>query len=314
MIVHAWPYRRPQERVYAEAWRLGSDVMGDLLPHGLPHWDCNTDVTMSRLIQIDVNGVEEDCGLPADVLFRLSVRCWPSTSLIRRTLFSEQFRACGGKTAVELTVTATGEELGGRLFVETLLELGEQLPYTDPFVAWRPGSVLWSDQVGVHLEGAAGLLPVAPVSFREAGLPERSAWYVSMDGGDWQQAAMGSLLVLLNTDNAAVRKAMEAERTGSTASTPLWAFLEVDIVTDLVGRALDDDAFAESEIADGGVDGGEELTMAGLVRALIRTYLARPAESVDDSINRLRDERRRDPSRFRAYVHAGIGFLREVLT
>lgn len=309
MSIRAWPFRRTQDRVHAEPWRLGSDVMGDLLPHALPNWDYDTDVTMSRLVQVDLNGVVEDCGLPADALLCLSVRYWASTALIRRTAFYEPFRVSGGKVAIEVLATAQGDELGGRLVIETLLELAEQIPHTDPFVAWRSGSILWSDQVQTHLEGTAGLLPVAPASFREAGLPEGAAWYVSMDGGDWQQAAMGSLLILLNTDNIAVRQAIEAEKSGPAEVSAMWGLLEVDIVCDLVGKALDDDAFVEMESVE--IEREKELTMAGLIQALIRTYLARPTESVEGATYRLRDERRRDPSRFRAYVHAGIGFPRE---
>ncbi|MFE5879861.1 hypothetical protein [Streptomyces hydrogenans] len=212
-----------------------------------------------------------------------------------------------GKKSTVIDMPVPGKDLGGFLTIETLLVLAVDIDPEQPFTAHRAGSILWSDQVKVHLEGSAGLLPTAPVSFVEAGLPPGAAWYVSMDGGDWSQAAMGSLLILLNTDNSAVRRALGSD--GGETAPLMWDTLGIDIVTDLVGRALDDEAFDEDS-DDTDRDG--DLTMAGLVRSLARTYLALPTESPGDTMRRLRDERKADPSRFRAQVQKGVGFPREV--
>ncbi|MFJ5026817.1 hypothetical protein ACIQB5_01740 [Streptomyces sp. NPDC088560] len=282
------------------------DATGEPAPVALSAWDYSTDIAFERVIEIDLAAFREDCGLASDAPLRLCVRYWPSTSLLRKTAYVEELPNRTDRTVCKVQISADGTQLGGVLIVETLIELAADLLASQPFVATRAGSILWSDQIRIHLEGGAGLLPVAPVSFREAGLPERSAWYVSMDGGVWQQAAMGSLLVLLNEDNPAVKQAMEA--TQSELSGVLWSVLEADIISDLVGRALDDDAFVDETPSD---DPDGDLTMAGLVRALVRTYLARPGESTGQAIKRLGDERRRDPSRFRADVHAGVRFPRE---
>jgi len=223
--------------------------------------------------------------------------------LIRSVAYRKDLPIEVGHTVCEINIVAKGADLGGTLTIETVVELAADLNHNEPFIARKRGSILWSDQTKVHLEGGAGLLPVAPVSFSEAGLPGNAAWYVSMDGGDWEQAAMGSLLILLNEDNSVVRKAMQGS---SEEASILWATLEVDIVADLVGRALDDEAFMDyptSEDPDG------DLTMAGLIRALVRTYLLRPGEAVEQAVKRIGDERRRDPSRFRVSVQSGVKFL-----
>jgi len=305
MSVRMWPYRRPFGRVHANPWRMGDTA--ETVPAALTAWDYSTDIVLGRLIEIDLGELRQDCGLRSDMPLRLCVRYWPSTSLLRTSAFVEDLPQHAGRAACDVQISADSSRLGGFLTVETLIELAADRTSSQPFIATRAGSILWSDQIRIHLEGGAGLLPVAPVSFKEAGLPTGSAWYVSMDGGDWQQAAMGSLLVLLNEDNPAVKQAMESTQ-GELAGV-LWSVLEADIVTDLVGRALDDDAFVDETPSDD-LDG--DLTMAGLVRALVRTSLARPGESADQAIKRLRDERRRDPSRFRADVHAGVRFPREV--
>lgn len=256
---------------------------------------------------MDLDGIREDCGLPEDAALRLSVRYWPSTSQIRHVGFTGAVSLHGKQNVAVIDLVAEGEDLGGFLTIETILDLADEIQSDEPFVAQRAGSILWSDQVRVHLEGAAGLLPTAPVSFTEAGLPQGAAWYVSMDGSDWLQAAMGSLLILLNTDNAAVRRALASEN--EETAPLLWDTLGIDIVTDLVGRALDDESFDDDA---GDADQEGDLTMAGLVKSLVRTYLALPTESPTNAMRRLRDERRGDPSRFRAQVQKGIGFPREV--
>lgn len=305
MSVQAWPYRRPLNRIEAEHWRT-DEATGELLPAALQTWDYSTDLTLARVVHLDLAGIREDCGLPDSTELRLSVRYWPSTSRLRYSAFQALLPTQSQQKVMVVEMTVSGADLGGFLTIETIVELAEDVRTVQPFVPRRAGSILWNDQVTVHLEGAAGLLPTAPVSFTEAGLPRGATWYVSMDGGDWQQAAMGSLLVLLNTDNPAIQKALGAEKDATT--TLLWDALGIDIVTDLVGRALDDEAFDEGQDA---VDAEGDLTMAGLIRSLVRTYLAYPTELPVLAIKRLRDERRGDPSRFRAQVQTGVTFPRE---
>ncbi|MGW7435860.1 hypothetical protein [Streptomyces sp. NPDC054849] len=294
-------------RIEAEAWRTGG-ATGQPLSAVLPAWDYSTDLHLARVVHLDLAGIREDCGLPESAPLRLCVRYWPSSSRLRYPAFQRELPAHSQQNVTVIEVAASGGDLGGVVTIETLLELAEDVHTDQPFVPRRAGSILWNDQVRVHLEGTAGLLPTAPVSFTEAGLPHGAAWYVSMDGGDWQQAAMGSLLVLLNTDNAAIQRALESHDGEATAL--LWDTLGIDVVTDLVGRALDDEAFDEDQTA---AESEEELTMAGLVRSLVRIYLANPTETPAMAIKRLRDERRGDPSRFRAYVHKGVGFPREAV-
>lgn len=302
MSVQVWPYRRPQGRIEAGPWHL-EDLGGDLLPTAVSAWDYATDLSLARLVRIDLAGLREDTGLNADAPLRLCVRYWPSTSRLRYRAFSAVLPPLGADTTSIVEISAIGADLGGVLTVETLVELAEDTRTVEPFVPNRAGSILWNDQTRVHLEGAAGLLPIAPVSFREADLPLGAAWYVSMDGADWAQAAMGSLLVLLNTDNAAVKRALEAQ--GEETSLLLWDTLKIDIVTDLVGRALDDEAFDDGP-DDTDPDGS--LTMAGLVRSLVRSHLAQPNEHPSDAMKRLREERRGDHSRFRSHVQMGVGY------
>ncbi len=100
--------------------------------------------------------------------------------------------------------------------------------------------MLWREATVVPLEGAGGLLPLAPVGFAHQGyLPAAAAWQISLDSTEWHHAAMGTLLVLLNTDNKTVAQALNGNL-DETAASVLGDTLQVDVVADLVGKALDD--------------------------------------------------------------------------
>jgi hypothetical protein len=119
---------------------------------------------------------------------------------------------------------------------------------------------------------------------------------------------MGSLLVLLNTDNQAVAAALADPAT--PAAGALLDTLEVDLVTDLVGRAVGDEAFREAYM-DSGEEGPEDdYSIGALVRALVRVRLTFANESVDEALVRLRELRSQDPSRYRAAVQHGLAYPR----
>ncbi|KUL31460.1 hypothetical protein [Actinoplanes awajinensis] len=304
MSTRALPYRTTNGQVTAESWTTDD---GSPLGGFLPSWDYTSVLRYTRRIRIDVPAVIQQCGLSQGTLLAVNVRYWPTTSLIRRTALHLSLEKRDAGTDIEkvVEVLISSEDLAGAVVLETTLVVEAGAPDAQPFTARRPGSVLWSDQHTVRLEGGAGLLPVAPVSFKEQGLPAEAAWYISVDSAEWGSAAMGNLLVLINDDNPHVKAALSAPHSAETAV--LWDALTVDLVCDLVGRALEDDEFTHWP-TDEPREPGEEITTAALVHALIRGFLRMPAETLEEAIERIRDERRRDPSRMRATAQNSLRF------
>lgn len=306
MSVRTPPYRTASlDRVVAEAWlRLDSPEV-EVFGGPVPGWDYATDLLLRRDVTIDPDGVLTDAGLPQAAPLRLSVRSRPTASMIRTTEACVPVPA-GGKSTVTLEISVVGQNLAGGLTLETLLELAEDVPEPKPYTAARAGSVLWRDHVDGALDGDSGLLPVAPVSFASAGLPREAAWYISLDTGRWDWAAMGSLIVLLNTDNRSVSAAI-TDPTTPEART-LLDTLEVDLVSDLVARAVDDDDFRDMYMSPEAEE--DDYSLGALVRALVRVRLARPSESVDEALIRLQRLRSSDPSHYRAIVQDGLSYPR----
>jgi hypothetical protein len=304
MSTRTLPYRTTEGQVLADAWITDSgDPVGDFVAS----WDYTSTLHYSRHVRIDLQTIVEQCGLHPDTHLAIDVRYWPTTSLIRRTAMHLSLGRVGEGTVIEraIEVRIPGGDLAGAIVLQTTLVVEIGSPEAEPFTARRPGSVLWSDQHTMRLEGGSGLLPVAPVSFKDQGLPEQAAWYISVDSAEWGSAAMGNLLVLINNDNPRVKAALAAPELAESAV--LWDALTIDVVCDLVGRALEDDEFSHWPIDQPG-NAGDEITTAALVHALIRGFLRMPAETLEEAMERLRDERRRDPSRMRAYSQSSLRF------
>ncbi|GID28928.1 hypothetical protein [Paractinoplanes brasiliensis] len=305
MAVRAYPYRVTVEHVIPTPW-ISLDTGAEMGEH-VESWDYSSVLRVQRRVEVDLTSLLSECGLPSTARAALSVRYWPVTSLIRHTAVHLPLTDPDptGKVLAVLTAEVPGAELAGAVTLETSLVLVQApVDAVEPFVARRPGSVLWRDERTVRLEGTAGLLPVAPVSFKEQGLPEQAAWYVSLDSADWMSAAMGSLLVLLNDDNPAVRKAVE--QPDEPDSAVVLQALMIDVVCDLVGRALMDEEFPSDAVRRGRAS---EISTAALVQGLIGGFLSMPSESLPDAVKRLRDEWQRDPSRVRARAQSGLNFL-----
>jgi hypothetical protein len=306
----ALPYRTPAPgRIATEPWFLIADTAQELPPF-VDGWDYTTNLRLVRRIRIDRSGACADAGLPPDAPLEICVRVRPSTSLLRAVVARIPIPTDTSQPR-PLEAVLAGPELAGTISIETLLELGQHVQGTDPFVASHAGSILWRDETSTALEGDSGLVPMAPVSFAQAGFPQAAAWYISLDTARWDWAALGSLLVLLNTDNPAVATALD--HPDDRASTALWDTLGADLVCDLIGRAVEDEAFTEL-YPDQAEDpaGADEHSLAALVRALARAHLTRPTETVDEALERLGDLHRRDPSMYRAVVQDGLRYPRSV--
>lgn len=304
MRITTAPYRTPRSDLVAtEAWTV-LDGSGGELGESLDDWDYSTTLRIGRRIQVEVAEVAREVGLRPTTPLLVHVRTKSAASLIRTS--AARVVLAADTAPVQVTAEIACRDLAGSLTIETLLELAEDTLDGQRFSPTYAGSILWRDEVTVVLEGDSGLLPVAPVSFSDAGLPSGAAWYLSLDSGRWDWTAMGSVLVLLNADNAAVATALR-DPTTEHASV-LLDTIEVDFVADLVGRAVEDESFMDPSVAPT----EDDLSVGALVRALVRTRLADPGEPVAEAFVRLKELRGRDPSRYRALVQHGLSYPRSI--
>lgn len=164
-----------------------------------------------------------------------------------------------------------GQELGGRLSLETLLVATDPRPLS-PLAAGQPGSVLWRSTQNVHLQGVGAQFPTDTADFSVLYPDSASAaWALTVDTTDPDALFLSAVRLTLNIAQNSVQK-LVAGRTDESTET-LRRVLEWDVTRQLAAAAL---SFEEVLEADYDPD-------ATTVSGVLRNHLSRiwPAESMD---------------------------------
>jgi hypothetical protein len=294
-VSRAYPYRRPPVDVVTTGpWlRLTGDSINEL-PPDLPEWDYGTVLHLRRPIRVDGLRARAACGLHPDSELMLTVVWSAANSSLRGRAWQAPVTAVG-EVELEIDFALPGDELGGRLDLETCLTL--HFPGTEGSRAapTRPGSVLWRDVRSVMLQGDAVLFPLSIVDFEHLPYPTGAAWHLEL-GHDLESQALGTILLLVNKRRQAVTAALEAASDPTDADRRVLSIIRSDIIRSLVERALVDDEF------DPDVD-----YPTGSVGSLLASVLR--ATFPDRSLDALRRDRDHEPVLFTARIQNATGLL-----
>lgn len=288
----ALPYRIPHsDRVVASPWLLSiNQTERGELPREFPAWDYNTDLRISRRLELDLPTIFAECELPNSTALIATVVWESSGSRQRQRAFHQPIEA---RSLVEIDCTLLGSEIGGTLTITTIVCLAEtRTTPTAPFTAHMAGSVLWSESTVVRLEDEAPQFPIAIIDFALTNLPEKSAWFVQI-ANDLDTAAMGSLLLCINQSNATVASAFENASSASEDQRSTIRSVHADVARQLIEHALSDDDF------DHGVDYPDE-SLGRMLQSLIQRLFP------DQEIQDLRVRRNTLPTLFSAEVQDAI--------
>ncbi|MFC9326777.1 hypothetical protein [Kitasatospora sp. NPDC057015] len=290
------PYRRPRAGdIGAEGWMVRLDGEGrSPLPPYVPGWDYQFDLRLEREVRIDVDAVRESVGLPADARLALAV-VWSSSGSGLRVRAEHVPLPAHGALTVPIAFTVRGRDSGGVLTLDTQLVLAARVPDAAPLTARRAGSVLWRDEAQVRLQGDDSQFPMTVVDFEAQGYPADAPWYLSV-GPDPAAAAMGAMVLLVNSRVPLVLEAMQRAGQPSVADRLIHAAVQADVVRLLIEHAvrnpeLQDDAQYESE------------TLGHLLLGIVRT---RFPETSLDGLRRLHES---EPSLFSARVQGAVGLF-----
>ena len=287
-----WPYIRPRHGISAAPWQLRTPDGVEPLPRELPYWDYNTDVPLSRTLIIDVDAVFEQCGLANDGQVSV-VALWRSTGSGLRTLADRQNLGRGWRTSqVELEFTLTGTDVGGTVTLTTQLLLEDHGSTLDPAAPRRPGSVLWSDEHYLRLQGDAARFPMDLVDFRKEVYPDRAGWHLKI-GRELHAAAMGSILLLINSENKPLAQAVARGTDPRPVDRVVLSAMYADVTRAMIEHALRQPDF------DDETDYPDE-SLGQILRALCRRTF--PGERIDE----LRQRYENSPSLFATDVQGGL--------
>ena len=288
--------RPPSDVVTGGPWsRQGIDGVTEPLPSTLPDWDYSTVLVLRRTVVVDGLRARRLTGLAHDAELDLSVQWYASTSALR----ARAWRApvpCIDASEVTIEFDLPGADLGGALELITSLTLRSTGPARSPAAPARPGSVVWSDRHQIVLQGDNALFPIAPADFHDLPYPTGSGWYLHIDD-DLDAAALGSILLLVNTRHDVVMLALEAAAAPTEADRRVLSTLRTDVLRVLVEHALAHEDFAED---------GEY--RAGTLGALL-VHVLRNAYPPMFTLDALRRERRTSPALFGARIQDISGLL-----
>lgn len=287
-----WPYIRPRYGISAEPWQLRTPGGVEPLPRELPYWDYNTDVPLSRALTIDVDAVFEQCGLADDGQVSI-VALWRSTGSGLRTLADRLVVGRDAGTAqIELDFTLTGTHVGGTAILVTQLLLEDPGSTVDPAAPRRPGSVLWSDSCDLRLQGDAARFPMDLVDFRNEVFPDRAGWHLKI-GRELEAAAMGSILLLINSENKPLAQAVDRATDPRPVDRVALSAMYADVT-----RAMIEHALAQPDFDDE-TDYPDE-SLGQILRALCRRTF--PGERISE----LRQRYENSPTMFATDIQGGM--------
>ncbi|WP_207905554.1 hypothetical protein [Nocardia alba] len=236
MANRALPYKKPTaDVVQAGEWliRIGGEEMP--LPDHLPHWDYQTNLSVRRVVRVDLGrALAESTLAPGTELALAAV--WTSTGSKLRGTLSRAIVPVRGE--VELRADLVGADLGGVLTLDTALVLARRRHGADrPVAPRRGGSVLWSDRTQIRLQGDAPQFPIAIVDFDLTNYPGDAAWHLEI-GTDLDVATMGSLLLLVNEKKTLIAEALQRAGSPRLQDKMALSMLYADVARTMVDHAL----------------------------------------------------------------------------
>lgn len=245
----AAPFRTAsQVSVRGGSWRLDGPEGERPLPDALPGWDYAADLGLRRTVTVEMDAVREETGVSLESSLGITATWWPDASKLRRAAPPIPIRG-SGSVDIELHLELSGTELGGRLILQTALVLLDEDHTPRPWIAHRAASALWSDSVSVRLQGEGAMFPMAIVNLADHGHPANAPWVLEPPV-ELNAAAMGSMYLLVNRSNTAVREAVLRADDPRPVDQAILSSIYYDVGRTLVELALDHDEVASEQFDD----------------------------------------------------------------
>lgn len=227
----------------------------------VPDWHYLSDITVEWVLDVDLAGLKEDCGLTANARIGAMV-AWRS----ERTNLRGSGRVLNVVTGPNnLTALLPGSDLGGAVTVEARVTLLEPDSAAERLAPPRSGSLLWNESNRIILEGSGGRFPTTAIDFASTGLPggEAGMWYLEIADSDLGASATQALRLYLNSTNIAVRAVLD--NPAADANLYILRFLRYETTRQLLMFAFNNEEFDDRADYDRG-------TLGDVLVTLLRIY------------------------------------------
>ena len=218
------------EVVVPGAWFTDLGAGRQPIPEYLPAWDLSSELSLERMLDIDLPRLRAETGLHESATLAVAVAY--STERLDGCLTRIELAGAEGVVPVSIEVVLSGAVMAGRVELVTSLFLAQSLEHSTQPVAWRRGSTLWRDTRKVRLHGDASQFPLEVVDFSAHGIDPSAPWFLQV-AGDLSLPVMGSVQLLVNARFPHVVEAL----LHATSQEPVHLAIRSSLTAD-VGRTL----------------------------------------------------------------------------
>lgn len=214
------------------------------LPSEMLHWDYQTSIDLAAALFVDRSAVTQACALESSsgltVLVTAHSDHTRSERPVARLEVPQQDRF-----DLAIRFDLAGDELGGRLTLNTLLVVTEPRPLDD-LAPSRPGSIIWRTQHRTHLQGIGAQFPTDAADFsmtRQA--DPKAGWELKVDLADGDALFMSAARLTLNSGHPTVARMLQGQKNDLTVQ--MRRTLHWDVTRQLVAMALASDEVISAE-------------------------------------------------------------------
>lgn len=258
----------PEDAIASTPWMVtpvGSSAIAD--PEVLENWQYATDLDVEKTVSVDLPKVLDSIGLGPDDELRILLVASTSKTGIQRS--SEVLPLQNGENSLGLRLV--GSDCGGAARLRILITSGA-VSNTSRLAPRRAGSVLWSEEWRVFLEGDQSRFPTEIVSFaNHPSAPAGAAWALEVDTSDLAAPAPGCVRLLLNSDHP-VYSRLTSEPT-SPEAVRTREFMRFDTARQLVSAAMTSEEFGPDEFEEG--------SLGAILRARLANYFGEDGDEVE---------------------------------
>lgn len=189
----------PEGRLTPGPWSRRIPQFG-ALPPVLPDWDCATDLSIERTIDLPIADIWQVCALAADAKLGVAA-AWISEATSLRGQSNVEVIDFGNDRRVTVSMTCPGRELGQAIKLRTVVFASPGVMAAEVSLApLIPGAILWEDTQRFVLEGDGSLFPSEVIDFGLlSGVDVRAPWYLQWDPGALEVTVSAGLRLYLNS-------------------------------------------------------------------------------------------------------------------
>ena len=214
------------------------DSNGNELPSTLQGWDADSLLEGSAKVELHLLEVLKACGLPPTSRLRLGLSWHSQGTSLRGQAESLDLDNAEREQELKLKFAIHGANANGRLLLRLSLAYVGGAPTPGKLTPRIPGSVLWSCEREILLEGSGARFPMEWAEFSTSpAFPHAGLWLLDWDESDLHRPLLSCLRLYLNAESTSFAAAAKAQVPDQAQSVMLEC-LRFDVGRQLVLGAL----------------------------------------------------------------------------